>query len=208
MKILAIGSHPDDIEFGCGGTLLKFSKSSENEIYLLIMTKGEKGGRKDVREKEQEESGKILKVKKIFWGGYEDTKVPFDVTSIQRIESVLKEVNPGLIFVFWSEDAHQDHRNTSLSTITAARYIRNILFYEVPTTQNFSPNVFVDIEDVIEEKIGLLKAHDSQVYATRIAGLSILESARATAYFRGYQGRVKFAEGFVSHRLSLFYYKE
>jgi len=207
MKILAIGSHPDDIEFGCGGTLLKFSKEENAEIFYLIMTKGDKGGSAEVREKEQLKASEILGVKEIFWGGYEDTKVPVNTETIQNIEKVIKRVSPDIIFVFYSDDVHQDHKNTSMAVVTAARYVKNILFYEVPTTQNFNPNIFVDIGDVLDSKIKLLEAHKSQVFATRVADLSILESARATAYFRGYQGRVKFAEGFVSLRFSLFYHK-
>jgi hypothetical protein len=49
----------------------------------------------------------------------------------------------------------------------------------------------------------LLKSHKSQVFATRIADLSILEAARAVSLFRGMQNRVKYAESFVPLRLSL-----
>jgi hypothetical protein len=56
---------------------------------------------------------------------------------------------------------------------------------------------------VLKNKLALLKAHKSQVFATRVANLSILESVKATALFRGFQNRVKYAEGFVPLRLSL-----
>ena len=42
MNILAIGAHPDDIEFGCGGTLLKYSEKG-HKVYILVMSKGGKG---------------------------------------------------------------------------------------------------------------------------------------------------------------------
>ena len=42
MNILAIGAHPDDIEYGCGGALAKYSRLG-HQVYLLIMTKGEIG---------------------------------------------------------------------------------------------------------------------------------------------------------------------
>ncbi|MEW6042427.1 MAG: PIG-L family deacetylase, partial [Elusimicrobiota bacterium] len=119
------------------------------------------------------------------------------------VEFAIKKVKPTLIFVHFPEDTHQDHRNVSQATITATRYVRNVLFYEVPTTVNFSPTVFVDVGRFIKEKEKLLKNHLSQVHATRVAGLSILESVNAAAIFRGFQNRVKYAEGFVPLRLAL-----
>jgi len=77
----------------------------------------------------------------------------------------------------------------------------NFLFYEGPTTQNFSPNVFVDIADVLQDKMKLLEAHESQITKTNINDLTILESAYSNVNFRGIQGRVKFAEAFLSQRL-------
>ena len=68
MNILAIGAHPDDIEYGCGGALIKYSHLG-HQVHLLIMTKGEIGarGNKRLREKEQLRSSKILHAKKVFW---------------------------------------------------------------------------------------------------------------------------------------------
>jgi len=203
MNILAIGSHPDDLEYGCGGTLLKFAKTMKNKIYLLVITKGDVGGNLIVREREQEASARILNTKKIFWGGYKDTEVPNDRGLIHKIENVVKEINPDFIFVNYLHDTHQDHRHTASSTLSATRHIRNVLFYEVPSTLDFSPTVFMDIGDALEGKMKLLKAHKSQVHATRITGLSILESVKSCANFRGFQGRAKYAEGFIPLRLSL-----
>ncbi|MCX5679173.1 MAG: PIG-L family deacetylase [Candidatus Omnitrophica bacterium] len=70
MNILAIGAHPDDIEFGCGGTLLKYS-SSGHRVFLLVLTKGGFGGDPDVRSKEQKEAALFLGAKEVFWGGVE-----------------------------------------------------------------------------------------------------------------------------------------
>ncbi len=75
------------------------------------------------------------------------------------------------------------------------------MFYEVPTTNNFTPNVFVDIGSVLDMKLEALKAHASQIMKTNIQDLSIIDIARSSAHFRGVQGRVALAEGFVSERL-------
>ncbi len=67
MNILAIGSHPDDIEYGCGGTLLRFARTGDN-VYLFVATSGEEGGSGDVRRAEQQDSARLLGIRKIFWG--------------------------------------------------------------------------------------------------------------------------------------------
>jgi LmbE family N-acetylglucosaminyl deacetylase len=200
MRILAIGAHPDDIEFGCGGTLIKYARQG-HEIFLLVMTEGTGGGDGAIRRREQEESARIIRTRKLFWGGYPDTAIFLDRNLIQRVEEVIWEVRPSFIFVHYHDDTHQDHRNLATSTITATRYTRNVLFYEGPTTQNFSPSVFVDVNGVLEDKIATLEAHASQVGKTNIEGLSIVDIARASAHFRGIQGRVRNAEGFVPLRL-------
>lgn len=201
MNILGIGPHPDDLEYGCGGTLAKLAHAG-HKIHLMVMTRGEMGGKTSLREVEQEASVKILGAK-LYWGRYLDTQVPVDKLIIQNIEGVIRKTQPTLIFVPYHNDTHQDHRNVSQATMTATRYARNVLFYEVPTSLDFTPSVYVDIGDFLTKKFALLKAHRSQVYQTKVPHLSIIENARSVAIFRGFQNRVKFAEGFVPLRLSL-----
>ncbi len=200
MRILAIGAHPDDIEFGCGGTLTKYARQG-HQVYLLVMTEGSGGGDGLIRRAEQEEAARLMRAAKLVWGEYPDTAIPLGRPLIQRLEGVIQEIQPEFIFVHYHEDTHQDHRNLSTCTITATRYTRNVLFYEGPTSVNFSPNVFVDVDSVLDVKIALLQAHRSQVSKTNIENLSIVDVARASAHFRGIQGRVRNAEGFVPLRL-------
>ncbi len=200
MRILAIGAHPDDIEFGCGGTLIKYGRQG-HELFLLVMTDGAGGGDTVMRRREQEVSARIIRAAKLFWGGCSDTALPLDRTLIQQLERVIQEIEPDFIFVHHQDDTHQDHRNLAISTVTATRYTRNVLFFEGPTTQNFSPSVFVNIDSVLDEKVASLEAHASQVSKTNIEGLSIVDIARSSAHFRGIQGRVRNAEGFVPLRL-------
>jgi LmbE family N-acetylglucosaminyl deacetylase len=200
MNILAIAAHPDDVEYGCGGTLAKYSQNG-HKVFLLIMSEGEMGGPGNIRKAEQIEAAKILKTEEIFWGGYQDTSLPVGKNIISKIEGFIHRIKPDFIFVHYFDDTHQDHRHLSLSTISATRYIRNVLFFEGPTTQNFSPNVFVDISKYFDTKVQSLKAHESQVAKTNIEGLNIIDIASSTAIFRGIQSRVKYAEGFHSLRL-------
>lgn len=206
MNILAIGSHPDDIEYGCGGTLIRYSRNG-HKVSLLVLTSGEQGGNARGRHQEQVKTAKFLNAR-LTWGGFQDTRIKIEKRLIDCIEREIKKVKPDFILVHYFQDTHQDHRNISQATLTAARYIQNVLFYEVPTTVEFNPTVFMDIGDVLDEKLKLLQIHKSQMYRTRVADLSILESARSCANFRGFQNRVKYAEGFVPVRLSLELSKE
>lgn len=200
MRILAIGAHPDDIEFGCGGTLIKYARK-KHEIYLLVLTKGEIGATPHIRQEEQERAARFLKAKKIFWGGFQDTRIPTSKELINEIENVLAKVKPDIVFFNYYDDIHQDHRAIADGSSSATRYVNKVLFYEVPTTKNFEPDVFMDIADVLNDKLKLLKLHLSQVKKTRVPHLTILESAKSCANFRGFQARVKYAEGFKAMRL-------
>ncbi|HXZ25454.1 MAG TPA: PIG-L deacetylase family protein [Nitrospiria bacterium] len=200
MNILAIGAHPDDIEIGCGGTLIKYAEHG-HRVHLMVLTGGEQGGRRNTRRKEQDASARIMGARGIFWGQYQDTKVSVERRLIQQIERVINQIDPLFIFVHYGDDTHQDHRHLATCTVTATRYTRNVLFYEGPTTQNFTPTVFVNIDAVLDKKLRTLRAHDSQVMKTNVEGMSILDVARSSAHFRGIQGRVRNAEGFVPLRL-------
>ncbi len=200
MNILAIGAHPDDIEFGCGGTLIRHAQKGD-KVYMLVLTAGEIGGRSDTRKCEQEKAARYMGVKKIFWGEFKDTEIPRDRSVITAIEKVIRSVKPQIVLFNYLADIHQDHRALAHAALSATRYIREVLFYEVPTTQNFEPDVFVDISKVMDKKLRLLKFHCSQVNKTRVENLSILESTKSCAIFRGYQGRVKHAEGFKALRI-------
>jgi LmbE family N-acetylglucosaminyl deacetylase len=200
VNILAIGAHPDDIEFGCGGSLIKYTRKG-HRLSLLVMTGGGLGGPADVRMTEQAAAKEILGAEEIFWGGFDDTHLAVGIEMIRKIERVIESVRPEFIFCNFPDDTHQDHRHLAQAIMSATRYIRNVLFFEGPTTQNFNPQVYVDIDETLEAKLEALRAHRSQVMKTNIEGLSIIEVARSSANFRGIQGRVKYAEAFHSLRL-------
>jgi LmbE family N-acetylglucosaminyl deacetylase len=200
VNILAIGAHPDDIEFGCGGTLAKYVGRS-HRLFLLIMTLGEQGGSAALRKAEQESSACVLGAEHIFWGGYEDTHIIVNQQIIQNLENVIHQVQPDFIFCHYPDDSHQDHRHLAQAVISATRNMRNVLFYEGPTTKGFTPCVYVYISTSIDTKIEALKAHHSQIMKTNVKGLSIIEIAHASANFRGIQVGVKHAEGFFPLKL-------
>ncbi|HOO57047.1 MAG TPA: PIG-L family deacetylase [bacterium] len=200
MNVLAIGAHPDDIEFGCGGTLLDL-KSKGHKIYMMIMTNGECGGvDPDIRIKEQMNVAEFLGVEDLIWGGYKDTMIPTNNDVITLIDETIKKTNSELIMFNHVQDTHQDHRALAKCAISASRYMKWVLSFEVPTSISFEPSFFVDIGEVMDRKLELLKLHSSQIDKMRVPHLQITETALACAYFRGFQGKVKFAEGFFPVR--------
>ena len=200
MNILAIGPHPDDIEFGCGGTLIKYAQKG-HKVYLMVLTDGSYGGDAEVRKSEQIEAAKYIPAKELFWGNTRDTELEETRKLIISIEKVIHKVKPDIVFLNYSSDVHQDHRAAAYAGISATRYIKEVLFYEVPTTQHFEPDIFVDIRGVLDNKLRLLERHASQVHTVKVENLTILESSKSCANFRGFQGRVKYAEGFKALRV-------
>ncbi len=194
-RVLAIGAHPDDVEHGCGGTLIKLARQKA-DISLCIVTDGSAGAAAEIRQKEQSCAAEILGVNKVFWGGVKDTQVSLSKNLIDRLDTIIAEVKPTEVYVNWPEDTHQDHMNLARAAMVAARYVKRVIFYEAYTSQNFSPNFFVDITPVLDEKTELMKCHKSQVKKPSPAHIDMIESMQAVARFRGFQGNVQYAEGF------------
>ncbi len=198
-NILAIGAHPDDIELGCAGTLLKFAKAGHN-VYMCVMSMGEQGGEADDRMQEQEESVKRLKAKELIWGNCLDTRFSVNRETIEFIDNLVDRVNPDEVYVNYYGDSHQDHRVLAQCVMAASRYVKRVLFYEDYTSTNFVPDIFVDIGPVLEDKIHVMDAFQSQVSKSSPSGLNMIDSIKAVANFRGFQAKVKHAEGFKALR--------
>jgi len=201
-KVLALAAHPDDIEIGCGGTLAEYAKRGA-EVYLFVATNGAYGGDAAVRRSEQEASARILGVKEVIWGGYEDTELVVNTDLIHAVEKQVKDISPDIVLVNFHEDTHQDHRALARAAYSATRYIPNVLAYETPTTLDFDPHVFMDIDVTLPQKLEALNAHASQIERTNIQGLNIVEIALATVHFRGVQAKLTSAEAFVPIRVCL-----
>lgn len=194
--MLAIGAHPDDIELGCGGTLLAHSLRGD-AVAMLVMTTGESGPQASrSRIHEQEDAAELLRAT-LFWGGFQDGAVAEGRAAVDAIESVLRQVQADVVYTHTQRDTHQDHRATSVATLAAARRFSRILMYEAPTTQEFEASVYVDIAGLVEPKVNLLRAHVSQVLKN---GLVDLEAVEAQARYRGFQARIRQAEAFETER--------
>jgi LmbE family N-acetylglucosaminyl deacetylase len=186
MKILAIGAHPDDIELGCGGFLIRAARQGHH-IYMYTLTHGEASGNPEKRAMEIEQSSKIIGAKAFWIDNFQDTKLSISSELIYRIEFYIEKTQPDLIFTHSISDLHHDHKSVASSTIEAGRFVPSILSYEMPLTKDFKPQMYYDISEVIDEKVKLLKlfwTQQSKVYlkSNAIKGL---------AAYRALQSRLK-----------------
>ena len=201
-KILALAPHPDDIEIGCGGTMAVHAARGD-EVHLFVATQGDVGGDGSVRRAEQEASAKILGISKIHWGVFSDTCLPQQAMALmEMLEKVVQEVQPNTVYVNHRDDTHQDHRVLAQVTNSVTRYVPNVLAYETPSSIGFEPTLFMEIDSTMAKKLAALEAHASQLDRTHVK-LNIIEIANATAHFRGVQGKLSCAEGFMPIRMRL-----
>jgi LmbE family N-acetylglucosaminyl deacetylase len=202
-SVLAIGSHPDDIELGCGGTLAKHVASGD-DVHMLVITTGEAGpGEVSNRVQEQISAALVLGVPRehLFWGELPDGRVSnYELELVHTIELVITQTRAEIVYTHGSLDSHQDHRAVAEATWGAARHARRVLCYDSPSSHSFNPSVFVDITSTLDKKREALKAHASQVGNSRMASTSLVMTQ---AGYRGFQARVEAAEGFMPHRLIL-----
>jgi LmbE family N-acetylglucosaminyl deacetylase len=206
MNILAIGAHPDDVEFGCTGTLRKHVLDGDS-VHILIMTLSDlelyDGTIKHFKEIRKQESIKAAQIigATIEFLNYEDTKVPFNHDSVANIEKVIHSENIDIIYTHWTDDTHQDHINTINSTLAAARYVNNVLCYEqVPLPRvgmNYPKvNYYVNIDSTMETKINACKCHKSEIEKFNNYGYDIIDSVKTLAKYRANQIGCEHAEAF------------
>lgn len=159
--ILAIGAHPDDVEFGCGGTLAKLHAEG-NAIHIATLSLGGVGGDPETRKKEAREAAKHFDAR-LYIGNFADTKIAHTRETILFIENIIQDVHPTHVYTHSFHDSHQDHKNLFQATIAACRQTHNIFSYQSPsTTTRFRPNVFVNINDFMDKKLDVLSVFESQ----------------------------------------------
>ena len=211
LTILAIGAHGDDIELACGGSLSKAVNNGHNVIMVIVTGVDSIDHKaKSIRsngnaEKEAKSAAQILGVTKLIILGYQDTLVPYSADLIAKLDDIMNEYDPDIIFTHFVFDTHQDHIRTAHSTISAARRQNTILLYEPinPSGQGyiaFRPQVYVDISKTIDQKINSLKAHKSQYkkYTDKW-----IEGVTARAKFRGFEMGADYAGCFEVVRAEL-----
>ena len=197
-SVLAVGAHPDDIELGCGASLLAHAAAGD-VVTMLVMTGGESGPGAGERHSEQRTAARTLGAT-LRWGGLRDCAVVADTTTIDIIEAVVAETQADLVYVHAPEDSHQDHRATAAAALSAARRLSRVLHYQSPSTLAFAPTVFVDITAYLSGKLAALGAHGSQV---EFSAMVEPDAVQASARHWGAQARIGYAEAFAPTRMVL-----
>jgi LmbE family N-acetylglucosaminyl deacetylase len=158
---------------------------------MLILTGGESGGDPAVRKQESRESGAIIGAQ-VHFADLQDTLVRDDHSTISPVEQAILESRADIVYTPSFKDRHQDHRNTSRATVSAARQVHEVYMYETPTTvQDFAPQLFVNVTDFFSKKLEAIKKHKSQ--ETR--SYMVHEAVKGLASFRAYQAGI--ADGYA-----------
>src|SRR5216684_1032702 len=192
--VLALGAHPDDIELGCGGFLLKL-KASGAKVYGLTFTRGEVGTRPDARrDLEGEKAAAFLGLDGYWVLGFPDTGLQEKIPALKAaIEAMIKELGATVVLTHSDADLHGDHRAISVATREAARGVPTVLCYEdVSTTDQFSPNFYVDISQYMDDHLKACALHRTQDHRTYMDP----EVIQGRAAHRGMQVGVRYALAF------------
>ncbi len=175
VDVLVFGAHPDDIEIGCGGTLIRLSDAGRS-VVLVDMVRGELGtrGSAQIREQEAAAAAEIL-------GGtarenleLEDGNVRSTPEAKHKVAEVVRRWKPQMVFVPYWEDRHPDHAHASElayeGTFLAGlpryetgqeAYRPDQLIYYMGWVE-FEPTFIVDITDQFERKMEAIYAYGTQ----------------------------------------------
>jgi LmbE family N-acetylglucosaminyl deacetylase len=188
---LAIGAHPDDVEFGAGATLAKWAAAGCT-VHHLVCTDGSKGSwdpladtvalsaRRQVEQREAARRVAGARVGEVHFLGYVDGELPSDLEARDRVARVIREVRPDVVLGHdpWKRyRLHPDHRHAGLlacDAVVAARdphffahhglaahRPRSILLWEAD-----APDHLEDVTDWVDAKLHALEAHESQFEST------------------------------------------
>jgi LmbE family N-acetylglucosaminyl deacetylase len=190
--VLAVAAHPDDLDFGCAGTLARFAKAGVPVTYAIV-TSGEAGAPEDMnreevavlRRNEQTAAAAAIGVTDVRFLGVPDGRVVADLELRGRISAVIREVRPELVICPSPERrydriyaSHPDHLATGDATLAAVYPdARNPHAHAELLTAGLEPHAVartwvtglsggarvVDITDVIDLKVAALSCHASQV---------------------------------------------
>ncbi len=202
--VLFLGAHSDDIEIGCGGTILRLLRAFPSAHFHWVVFSSNK-----VRRKEALRSGNLFlkgaKSKQVVVRSYRDGFFPYQGARIkEEFERLKKRMNPNLVFTHYRHDLHQDHRLVNELTWNTFRN-HLILEYEIPKYDGDlgSPNVFVPLEEsVCKQKADLL----DQAFQTQRTKHWFSEGTFfALMRLRGVEAnsRTRFAEAFYGRKISL-----
>ena len=187
-RALAIGAHPDDIEFGAGGTLARWARDG-SEITMLIVTDGSKGTWDPtvtpqelaaVRMDEQREAARILGVEHVVFLGQPDGELTYSMELRAEVSRQIRTHRPEVVLGHdpWKRyELHPDHRATGMATVDGVVAARDHLFYPEHGVPHHRPSHLLlwsaedpdhheDIAPTVETKAEALLCHASQLVST------------------------------------------
>jgi LmbE family N-acetylglucosaminyl deacetylase len=203
-RVLAIGCHADDIEIGCGGTLLTLTRSNPSvEVDWVILASPGQERATEARASAEAFLAKALAAR-VEVHGFRDGFLPYVGAEVKDVFEGMKHIDPQVVFTHSGYDFHQDHRLAHELTWNTFRN-HLILEYEIPKVDGDigRPNFYVPLTaEVVEEKLSLLEKH----FPTQVgkhwfdrdtfSGLMRLRGMEAVAPER-------FAEGFTCRKAVL-----
>lgn len=223
MNILAIGAHPDDVEFTTAGTLLKYARAG-HRVFVALTTSGNIGsnvieGREEiarVREAEQLEAARVYGAEVRFLRN--DDEGLQDSPQLRRaLIDVIRWAAPDVIFTNFPGDMSTDHNvtGTVVGRVMLSLPGKNVpsgeppfagtpsLFYwDTGAGLHFEPEVYVDVTDTMEDKLRSLALHKSQfAWMSTFQGVTLTEHCRILGAFRGLAINRPYAEGFRAYRI-------
>jgi LmbE family N-acetylglucosaminyl deacetylase len=188
--VLAVGAHPDDIEFLYSGTLLLL-KQKGWDIHMWNLANGSAGsktlGPEAIAAKRWEEALASARIVGATMHPplFQDLGIFYDAPSLARVSSIVREIDPSIILTHPPSDYMEDHENTCRLLVTAAiaKGIPNfavepacqakdgpVAVYHAPPlgcrtglNEPVIPTLFVNIESVVQDKVRMLLAHESQM---------------------------------------------
>jgi LmbE family N-acetylglucosaminyl deacetylase len=154
LNVLFLGAHPDDIEIGCGGTILRLAAQYPKSVFHWVVFSAT-----GVRAAEAQRAAKLFAESNSLRGPilktFQDGFMPFVGKEVKSVFEELKSVSPDLIFTHNRKDAHQDHR--LLAELTWNTFRDHLIFeYEIPKYDGDMgcPSVFVPLtSDLCEKKV-------------------------------------------------------
>ena len=187
MNVLAIGAHYDDIELGCSGTLIKHVDAGD-KVTLLVVTDSaysNPDGRviRDVETAtaEGKRAAEILGADLVCLG-YKTFEVPFDEGLTREIQKLIETLEIDTIYSQWDGDIHRDHVWTAKAALMAGRHVPRFLMYRSNYYESgvpFEGGFYSDITGLMERKMEVIKAHESELSRTRYRWLDFFEKQNA-----------------------------
>jgi LmbE family N-acetylglucosaminyl deacetylase len=199
-RLLVIGCHADDIEIGCGGTILHLLESLPSvEVRWVVLSAH--GERADEVQRSAEAFLEKAESREVIVRDFRDGFFPYDGGSIKDLfEELKQQTSPDLILTHYRKDLHQDHRTASELTWNTFRN-HLILEYEIPKYDGDfgSPNVFFHLsESISNQKVENLLTHFNTQRERRwftedlfrsVLRLRGMESNSPSNYAEGFYGR-------------------